>query len=155
GNAQVSAVVAALNRLADGIQQLLRNTQQLLPLSLTGVTVQNGQLVANGLLGDQVFTAPLSLTNATTTPKSSAAAAATPVLALRLDPINLNLLGLTVRTSPICLSITAQPGAGNLLGNLLSSVAHLLDQGVSLGSILTRLGGAQRARLTSGLTSLL
>ena len=42
-------------------------------------------------------------------------------------PIRLNLLGLIVRTNTIHLSITAQPGPGNLLGNLLCDIAHLLD----------------------------
>ncbi len=41
------------------------------------------------------------------------------VLALTAGPINLNLLGLQVTTSPICLNVTAQRGPGNLLGNLL------------------------------------
>ena len=41
------------------------------------------------------------------------------VLNLVLGPINLNLLGLVVRTNQIDVRIDAVPGAGNLLGNLL------------------------------------
>ena len=52
---------------------------------------------------------------------------ACPVLNLVLGPIDLNLLGLRVATNRIKLLIEAIPGAGNLLGNLVCAVAHLLD----------------------------
>lgn len=63
----------------------------------------------------------------------SAAALTCPVLHLVLGPLNLNLLGLTVHLNQVVLDITAVPGAGNLLGNLLCSVANLLNQ-PSLGT---------------------
>jgi hypothetical protein len=50
-----------------------------------------------------------------------------PILRLRLGPINLNLLGLRVRTNVIRLRIDAVPGPGNLLGNLLCAIANLLN----------------------------
>jgi hypothetical protein len=60
-------------------------------------------------------------------------AAACPILHLVLGPLDLNLLGLTVHLNQVVLDITAQSGPGNLLGNLLCSVAGLLDQqGLSL-----------------------
>jgi hypothetical protein len=46
---------------------------------------------------------------------------------LTLGPLDLNLLGLQVHLDRVVLDITAQSGPGNLLGNLLCSVAHLLD----------------------------
>ena len=49
------------------------------------------------------------------------------VLNLVLGPINLDLLGLVVRTNRINLRIDAVPGAGNLLGNLLCAITGLLD----------------------------
>ena len=49
------------------------------------------------------------------------------ILHLEVGPIDLNLLGLQVKTNQIVVDITAQAGPGNLLGNLLCSVAHLLD----------------------------
>ncbi len=49
------------------------------------------------------------------------------VLNLVLGPINLNLLGLVVRTNQINLRIDAQRGPGNLLGNLLCAITGLLD----------------------------
>jgi hypothetical protein len=64
------------------------------------------------------------------------------ILHLTLGPIDLNLLGLVVHTNQIVLDITAQSGPGNLLGNLLCSVAHLLDSSASgqgLASVLNQL----------------
>jgi hypothetical protein len=56
------------------------------------------------------------------------------VLHLALAPIDLDLLGLNVNTSAICLNITAIEGGG-LLGNLLCSLAG----GDGLGGILSSL----------------
>jgi hypothetical protein len=61
------------------------------------------------------------------------------ILNLVIGPINLNLLGLIVRTNQIELRIDAQRGPGNLLGNLLCAVAHLLDQGLDLGGLLAQI----------------
>jgi hypothetical protein len=121
----------------------------MLPLSITGVQVQNGQLVAQGLLVSTPFTAPLTLTADPADP------AATPILDLQINAIHLDLLGLKVDTSNICLDITAVPGSGNLLGNLLSDVSNLLNGGTPLGTVLSGLSPTQLTTLTSGLTSLL
>jgi hypothetical protein len=58
-----------------------------------------------------------------------------PILHLDLGPLDLNLLGLTVHLNEVVLDITAVPGPGNLLGNLLCAIAGLLD-GVDLGGVL-------------------
>ena len=52
-----------------------------------------------------------------------------PVLHLDLGPLTLNVLGLQIDLSEVVLDITAIPGNGNLLGNLLCAVAGLLDPG--------------------------
>jgi hypothetical protein len=49
------------------------------------------------------------------------------ILNLTIQPIDLNLLGLRVRTSRIDLLIEGVPGPGNLLGNLLCGITGLLD----------------------------
>lgn len=67
---------------------------------------------------------------------SAADPAACPVLTLVLGPLNLNVLGLNVTLNQVTLNITAIPGAGNLLGNLLCDVAGLLDSGSGLSGIL-------------------
>ncbi|ADJ15732.1 hypothetical protein [Halalkalicoccus jeotgali] len=59
----------------------------------------------------------------------------TRVLHLNLDGLFLDLLGLEVDLDEVTLDITAIPGGGNLLGNLLSAVGGLLDGG-DLGSLL-------------------
>jgi len=58
---------------------------------------------------------------------AASAAASCTILHLVLGPLDLNLLGLHVHLNRVVLDITAQSGAGNLLGNLLCAVAHLLD----------------------------
>ena len=49
------------------------------------------------------------------------------ILALDLGPINLNVLGLVIRTNQIQLRIDAVQGPGNLLGNLLCGITGLLN----------------------------
>jgi len=49
------------------------------------------------------------------------------ILDLVLGPLHLNLLGLVVNLNKVILHIIAFAGAGQLLGNLLCLVAHLLD----------------------------
>jgi hypothetical protein len=79
-----------------------------------------------------------SLLTASSPPASTAAPADPTILNLTLNPIDLNLLGLEVKlygqdpTSPVTVTVSAQPGSGQLLGNLLTTVAGLLNvQGVS------------------------
>src|SRR5204862_4733970 len=94
------------------------------------------------------------VTNQTLTGAPTPAAVTCPVLNLSLGPIHLNLLGLDVLTSPICLTITAIQGGG-LLGDLLCSVGNLLNQGLSLNSILGALTVTELNTLLGGLTDLL
>lgn len=49
------------------------------------------------------------------------------VLNLELGPLDLDLLGLVVQTSEICLQVYALEAPGNLLGNLLCSLTDLLN----------------------------
>jgi hypothetical protein len=49
------------------------------------------------------------------------------ILGLDLGPLHLDVLGLVVDLNRVVLDITAQAGAGNLLGNLLCAVVGLLD----------------------------
>ena len=85
--------------------------------------------------GSQWVTLPVGQVNGNPTAAGaargqSAAAAALPpcpILNLVLGPLHLDLLGLVVDLNKVILNIVAQPGPGNLLGNLLCAVAHLLD----------------------------
>src|SRR4051794_12750799 len=62
------------------------------------------------------------------------------VLHLVLAPLNLNLLGLKVHLDKVLLNIVAHSGAGQLLGNLVCAVAHLLDSGGTVSQLLSKLG---------------
>lgn len=107
-------------------------------------SVVNGVLEATGVLKGTLTDANgtnLGTVNQTATipvdtnASASAAPAACNILNLTLGPLNLNLLGLVVTLNQVHLTITAVPGAGNLLGNLLCAVAGLLNGGGSLSQI--------------------
>jgi len=136
------------------------NIKSTFPIQINSVTVNNGQLVANGMIGNNPFTAPITLSVVPAVQNSATGtvadpAATTQILNLHLGPINLNLLGLQVTTSPICLDISATSGPGNLLGNLLTNIANLLNGGTPLGGILGGLTGGELNTLLNGLTGLL
>lgn len=60
------------------------------------------------------------------------------VLDLVLGPLDLDLLGLVVHLDRVHLNITAVPGPGNLVGNLICAIVGLLDGG-PLASIVALL----------------
>jgi len=97
----------------------------------TGATEQVLQ-GAVSLAGQQAGTLIAALTTA-----AAPAAGECPILNLHIDPIHLNLLGLHVDTSAICLDVTATDHQG-LLGGLL---CDLSGGGLNLGGILGELGG--------------
>ncbi len=99
--------------------------------------VATGTLVATMVnsAGQQVGTT----TQTVAVPMRLPQVAACPVLNLVLGPLDLNLLGLAVHLNQIHLNITAIPGAGNLLGNLLCAVAGLLDGTGGLGILVADL----------------
>jgi len=109
---------------------------------IDSVQAVGGSLVASGTVNAVIngrsttvpFTAPVTLSV-----PAGQAGVTCPVLDLTLGPIDLDLLGLVVTTSPICLTITANQGGG-LLGDLLCSVANLLNGGLSLSDILNGAG---------------
>lgn len=109
--------------------------------------VNGGQQFTTG------FTAPVTQINGKSltggaSSTAAAAAATCQILNLTLGPLHLDLLGLVVDLNQVNLNITAQQGSGNLLGNLLCSVAGLLDNTGTGGT-----GGL--SGLLQGITSLL
>lgn len=111
--------------------------------TVTRFATRNGKTVAlgtlTGRLGNRTIKPKQVAIPATVpSPLSGAArtAAACPILHLTLGPLNLNLLGLQVHLNQVVLDITAQSGPGNLLGNLLCSVANLLNTQSVLGTQL-------------------
>jgi hypothetical protein len=98
-------------------------------------SVVNGVLEATGVLkgtltdanGNSLGTVSKTVTDSVNTSAAANAPVGCQVLNLVLGPLNLNLLGLVVTLNQVHLNITAVPGAGNLLGNLLCAVANLLN----------------------------
>jgi len=103
-------------------------------LNVTQFAVQNNQLMALGTFTGAI-TDGQGGTIASGTPQMAmpvnlaATSGSCQILHLTLGPVDLNLLGLMVHLDRVVLDITAQSGPGNLLGNLLCAVAHLLDGG--------------------------
>jgi hypothetical protein len=109
---------------------------------VNGVLQLSGTVTGTGLpAGGTTFTAPIQDVTTNT---------ACDVLNLDLGPLHLDLLGLVVDLAPVHLDITAQPGPGKLLGNLLCAVAGLLDQSGGTGGALNGVS-ALLNRLLSGL----
>lgn len=116
-------------------------------LKVTNVAVNSatGALSAAGTLSGTLTNAAGQVVGTVTNlavsdiPLTSVSGSCT-ILTLNLGPLDLNLLGLMVHLNQVVLNITAQPGAGNLLGNLLCSVANLLNGG-NLANLLTQLTG--------------
>ncbi len=107
-------------------------------LDITRFAVQDGALVAIGTLTGTLRNAVGTILGTVTNLPVAIPVAATgtcDILNLDLGPLDLNLLGLTVHLNEVVLDIVAESGAGNLLGNLLCAVAHLLDGGASLNGI--------------------
>jgi hypothetical protein len=88
-------------------------------LKVTGFQVVNGTLTAVGTVTGGGVTVPFQA--------PVQATGSCQILDLTLGPLHLDLLGLVVDLNQVHLTITAQQGPGNLLGNLLCAVAHLLD----------------------------
>ena len=70
---------------------------------------------------------PASVTRAATQAQLPPLPNSCQILNLVLGPINLDLLGLVVRTNRINVRIDAQRGPGNLLGNLLCAITGIFD----------------------------
>jgi hypothetical protein len=90
--------------------------------------------VANKKINKSGVMLPAAVANGNPTAQASQAplpplptGTACSILSLNLGPINLNLLGLVIRTNEIQLRIDAVQGAGNLLGNLLCGITGILN----------------------------
>lgn len=128
----------------DGVTGSIQN----IAVDLDRFLSQAGQLVAQGTVTGDCVTA--TATEAFSIPFSQVvdlgqADATCEILELVLGPLHLDLLGLVVDLNQVVLTITAVPGAGNLLGNLLCAIAGLLDNSAIntgvLASLLNQLLG--------------
>ncbi len=113
-------------------------------LNIQRFATQNGQIVAvgtlTGTLTDSIGTVLGTIVRTVTLLLDAAATQAScQILHLELGPLDLDLLGLVVHLNKVVLDISAVPGAGNLLGNLLCAVANLLNGGGALSAIVNLL----------------
>jgi hypothetical protein len=105
--------------------------------TLERFTIQDGQLAAVGTLTGTVTDLAANVVG-TVSQQVTLPVTATgtcQVLHLELGPLDLDLLGLVVHLDQVVLDITAQSGPGNLLGNLLCAVTHLLDSNATAGAL--------------------
>jgi hypothetical protein len=110
-------------------------------LDLINFRVIDGQLVAVGELTGTLRNAAGNVIGTVTDlrlrlPVTFGAITSCDILRLRLGPLDLDLLGLVIHLDRVVLDITAEPGPGNLLGNLLCAIAGLLDSGLDLDVVL-------------------
>jgi len=111
----------------------------------TEFTATDTDVVATGTLtgaltdsaGDELGTVTQTISTPLDrgTNSTALAAASCQILDLRLQPLDLDLLGLRVHLDTVHLNITAQTGPGDLLGNLLCALTGLLDGGGALAQI--------------------
>lgn len=111
-------------------------------LSITNFTSTNGVLTAVGTITGSILDSAgnvLQTITGTFTAAVTSASGSCQILSLTLGPLHLNLLGLVVDLNQVVLTITAVPGAGNLLGNLLCDIANLLNGGGPLSTLISDL----------------
>lgn len=104
----------------------------------TRFSSQNGNVLATGVLAGTVSDssgAPIGTVNRTVSMPVTFAAATCQVLNLVLGPLHLDLLGLVIDLNQVHLVITAVQAPGNLLGNLLCAITHLLDGTPAAGGL--------------------
>jgi len=111
GGGSLIAVVGLLNKLIGLISQVVGG------LSPSFVAQDGALSLAVSYNGQVVGSAPVQVTGTCQ------------VLNLVIGPLHLDLLGLVIDLNQVTLSITAESGAGNLLGNLLCGIANLLNTG--------------------------
>jgi hypothetical protein len=118
-----------LGTLATGLNTLISQAESInsqagsgSALTLTGVSVQGGRLVATGTLLGQSFTRTVAVgTSAGTSPRR-------PNLTLTLAAGDDTGQGLRVQTDAIPLTVSALAGRNNRNGNLLIQVARMLSR---------------------------
>ncbi len=109
-------------------------------LSNLSTSVVNGVLQLSGTITGTGL--PAGGTSFSTPIQNLVTPAGCAILTLDLGPLHLDLLGLVIDLAPVHLNITAVPGAGKLLGNLLCAIVHLLDHNgplTGLSALLDRL----------------
>ena len=101
-------------------------------------STRSGNVLATGVLTGTVRDssgAAVGTVTRTVSMPVTVAAVTCQVLNLVLGPLHLDLLGLVVDLNQVHLVITAVQAPGNLLGNLLCAITHLLDGTPTAGGL--------------------
>jgi hypothetical protein len=126
GAPNLTTLASGLNDLISQAESLNAQTGSGSVLSLTGVSVQGGQLVTTGTLLGQSFTRTVAVgTSPGTSPRR-------PNLTLTLAEGDDVRQGLRVQTKVIPLTVSAQPGRNTRLGTLLVQVTRQLARNPNL-----------------------
>lgn len=120
----MSGIVKGEAMTSDGVTKEVKETFENVPATLNEGIDSTSSQVTSSSVGEQQL-----------------AQAECEILNLDLGPIFLDLLGLQLDLSEINLDLTAVPGPGNLLGNLLCQVAGLLDGTGFLEGVLDEVSG--------------
>ena len=151
GAAAAAIGTAGTARAASSVQSLTTVINNFVPgvggfvgtLTLSNFSVVNGLLTAAASIAGTVLDPTGAVRGSVTQNVAApvAVSASCQILSLTLGPLDLNLLGLMIHLNQVVLNITAVPGAGNLLGNLLCAVANLLNGGGAISTLLNNLAG--------------
>jgi hypothetical protein len=127
-----------------------------------GLTAYSGAGLLDGTLST-VFNLTSALTAGTNLPGLVAPSPPPPVsppppaasgslITLNLNPLDINLLGVEIQTSPITVTVSDETGDGKLLGNVLDLASHLVNLpevsdalNTVLGNVVTLLNSASLA----------
>jgi hypothetical protein len=120
GAAPTPAAAPATGSITSQIPCTIAGLPSTCTLTVTSFQVVNGVLTAAGTVTGGGVSVPFQGVPVQ-------AAGSCRILDLTLGPLHLDLLGLVVDLNQVHLTITAQQGPGNLLGNLLCAVANLLN----------------------------
>lgn len=129
--ASAVAATPTANTATALVQGTGKNASFVGSFTVTSFKVVNGVLSAVGTLTGSLTTpSGVQQVNQQVTMAVSSLQASCTILTLDLGPLDLTLLGLNIHLNEIVLTITANP-AGGILGQLLCSLANLLNGGLS------------------------
>jgi hypothetical protein len=140
----VGASLAAFTAPASAASPATGGITSQVPCSVLGVNTTCTLTVTSFQVVNGVLTAVGTVTGPGGTPSVPfqvpvQATGSCRILDLTLGPLHLDLLGLVVDLNQVHLTITAQQGPGNLLGNLLCAVANLLNNTGNTGTSLQQI----------------
>lgn len=158
--ASVVLVLGAISPRQADAQNVTQPLVRILDINVESVVAQGGQLVANAVVTLEVVGRTVTQDVQIPLALDGSPGAVCDILNLAVGPLHLEVLGLVVdlddcNGGPVTVDITAMPGEGKLLGNLLCAVAGLLDSGIDLGSILNELPAPKVTDLTGAIRDVL